>query len=61
MSKVSLRGGQRAAAVMRLIQSAKLNRYDLHAYLKDVLQRLPTPKNHQFAELLLHHWQPLHA
>ena len=30
----SLRGGQRAAAVMSLIQSAKLNRHDPYAYLK---------------------------
>jgi hypothetical protein len=41
----SLRGGQRAAAVMSLIQSAKLNGYDPHAYLKDVLTRLPTHMN----------------
>ena len=38
----SLRAGQRAAAVMSLIQSAKLNGHDPHAYLKDVLTRLPT-------------------
>lgn len=38
----SLRGGQRAAAVMTLIQSAKLNGHDPYAYLKDVLTRLPT-------------------
>ena len=33
----SLRAGQRAAAVMSLIQSAKLNWHDPYAYLKDVL------------------------
>ena len=27
---------------MSLIQSAKLNGHDPHAYLRDVLQRLPT-------------------
>ncbi len=32
----SLRAGQRAAAVMSLIQSAKLNGPDPYAYLKDV-------------------------
>jgi transposase len=32
----SLRAGQRAAAVMSLIQSAKLNGHDPYAYLKDV-------------------------
>jgi hypothetical protein len=31
----SLRSGQRAAAVMTLIQSAKLNQHDPYAYLKD--------------------------
>jgi hypothetical protein len=35
----SLRNGQRAAAVMTLIQSAKLNGHDPYAYLKDVLAR----------------------
>ena len=37
----SLRAGQREAAVMSLIQSARLNGLDPYAYLKDVLQRLP--------------------
>ena len=40
----SVRAGQRAAAVMSLIQSARLNGHDPYAYLKDVLQRLPTQK-----------------
>ena len=57
----SLRAGQRAAAVMSLIQSARLNGHDPYAYLKDVLQRLPTHKNHLIAELLPHRWQPLPA
>ena len=38
----SLRAGKRAAAVMSLIQSAKLNGHDPYHYLKDVLERLPT-------------------
>ncbi len=54
----SLRAGQRAAAVMSLIQSAKLSGHDPYAYLKDVLARLPTQKNSQIAELLPHRWQP---
>lgn len=54
----SLRAGQRAAAIMSLIQSAKLNGHDPYAYLKDVLTRLPTQKNSQIAELLPHRWQP---
>jgi transposase len=55
----SLRAGQRAAAVMSLIQSAKLNGHDPYAYLKDVLARLPTHLNSQIEELLPHRWQPL--
>ena len=54
----SLRAGQRAAAVMSLIQSAKLNGHDPYAYLKDVLERLPTQKNSQIEELLSHRWMP---
>ena len=55
----SLWAGQRAAAVMSLIQSARLNGHDPYAYLKDVSQRLPAHKNHLIADLLPHHWQPL--
>ena len=55
----SLRAGQRAGAVMSLIQSAKLNGHDPYAYLKDVLARLPTQKNSQIHELLPHRWQPV--
>jgi transposase len=38
----SLRAGKRAAAVMSLVHSAKINGHDPYAYLKDVLERLPT-------------------
>ena len=54
----SLRAGQRAAAVMSLIQSAKLNGHDPYAYMKDVLLRLPTQRASQVRELLPHRWQP---
>jgi transposase len=54
----SLRAGQRAAAVMSLIQSAKLNGHDPYVYLKDVFTRLPTQPASRIAELLPHHWQP---
>ena len=54
----SLRAGQRAAAVMSLIQSAKLNGHDPYDYLKDVLARLPTQKNSCIDELLPHRWTP---
>ena len=54
----SLRAGKRGAAVMSLIQSAKLNGHDPYAYLKDVLTRLPTQRASQIHELLPHLWQP---
>ena len=54
----SLRAGQRAAAVMSLIQSARMNGHDPYAYLKDVLIRLPTHKASRIEELLPHRWQP---
>ena len=57
----SLRAGKRPAAVMSLIQSAKMNGHDPYAYIKDVLTRLPTQKASRIEELLPHHWQPNHA
>jgi len=51
--------GQRAAIVMSLVQSAKLNGHDPWAYLKDVLTRLPTHMNSRIEELLPHRWQPM--
>src|SRR5580658_4574937 len=54
----SLRAGQRAANVMTLVQSAKLNGHDPYVYLKDVLERLPTQPASRLAELLPHRWQP---
>lgn len=33
----SLRAGKRAAAVMSLVHSAKINGHDPYAYLKDIL------------------------
>jgi transposase len=53
----SLRAGQRAAAVMSLIQSAKLNGHDPYRYLKDVLERLPTQPASRIEELLPYRWQ----
>jgi hypothetical protein len=50
--------GQRAAAIMSLIATAKHNGHDPHAYLKDVLTRLPTTLDRDIANLLPHHWQP---
>lgn len=52
----SLRGGKRAAAVMSLIHSARLNGHDPYAYLKDVLERLPTHPASRIDDLLPHRW-----
>jgi transposase len=52
----SLRAGKRAAAVMSLIQSARLNGHDPYRYLKDVLDRLPTQPASRISELLPHNW-----
>jgi hypothetical protein len=57
----SLRAGQRAAALMSLIQSAKMNGHDPYAYLKDVFTRLPTQPASRVGELLPHLWKPASA
>lgn len=53
----SLKSGQRAAVIMSLIQSARLNGLDVYAYLSDVLKRLPTHKDKDIDELLPHVWK----
>ena len=55
ISAGSLRAGQRAANIMSLIQSAKLNGHDPYRYLKDVLERLPVARRTE--ELLPHNWK----
>ena len=57
----SLRAGKRAAAIMSLVHSAKINGHDPYAYLKDVLERLPTQPASRIEELLPHRWKPLVA
>jgi transposase len=54
----SLRSGKRAAAIMSLIQSARMNGHDPYAYLKDVLTRLPTHRATDISLLLPHCWTP---
>ena len=54
----SLRAGKRAAAVMSLIHSAKLSGLDPYAYIRDVLERLPTQPASRIEELLPHRWAP---
>lgn len=53
----SLRSGKRAAAIMSLIQSARMNGHDPYAYLKDVLARLPTQWASEITGLLPQNWQ----
>ncbi len=53
----SLRAGKRAAAVMSLLQSAKLSGLEPYAYIRHVLERLPTQPSSRINELLPHHWQ----
>ena len=43
---------------MSLVQSAKLNGHDPWAYLRDVLDRLPTHLSSRIDDLLPHRWQP---
>lgn len=50
--------GQRAAVVMSLVQSAKLNQLDPWAYLRDVLARIHSHPSHRIYELLPHLWRP---
>lgn len=54
----SQQAGERAAVIMSLIESVKLNGHDPWAYLKNVFERLPTLKNSDLAQLLPHNWRP---
>jgi transposase len=51
--------GQRAAVVMSLVQSAKLNGLDPWVYLRDVLVRIHSHPSHRLEELLPHRWRPV--
>jgi transposase len=50
--------GKRAAAIMSLLATAKANGHDPHAWLSDVLERLPTTRAMDIADLLPHAWVP---
>lgn len=54
----SQQAGERSANLMSLIESAKLMGHDPWAYLKDILERLPTTLQRDLHTLLPHHWQP---
>lgn len=51
--------GRRAAAIMGLLATAKANGHEPHAWLSDVLTRLPTTLDRDIEALLPHRWQPL--
>jgi transposase len=53
----SQRAGQRAANIMSLIQTAKINGHDPYRYLKDVMERLPTQPASRLEDLLPNRWQ----
>lgn len=48
--------GRRACAIMSLLATAKANGHDPHAWLSDVLERLPTTKDRDIDALLPHRW-----
>jgi transposase len=50
--------GKRAAAIMSLLATAKANGCDPHAWLTDVLTRLPTTLDRDINGLLPHRWKP---
>jgi transposase len=50
-------GGQRAAAIYTLVETAKLNNVDPRAWLADVLARLPDHPARRIAELLPWNWK----
>ena len=52
----SLRAGRRAAAIMSLLHSARINGHDSYAYLRDVLERLPLQPASRIDELLPCRW-----
>lgn len=53
--------GKRAAAIMGLLATAKANGHDPHAWLSDVLERLPTTRASDIARLLPYSWRPAGA
>ncbi len=56
----SERGGERAAAMFTLIETAKLNAVDPQAWLADVLARIADHRIADLAALLPWNWRPQH-
>jgi hypothetical protein len=53
------RGGDRAALMYTLIQTARLNDVDPQAWLADILGRINDHSAHRLDELLPWNWRPL--
>jgi transposase len=54
----SAKAGERAAAIMSLLATAKACGVNPQTYLTDVLTRLPTTKDRDIADLLPQNWRP---
>lgn len=54
------RGGERAAAIYTLIETAKLNDVDPQAWLADVLARIADHSNQKIGDLLPWNWRARH-
>ena len=54
-------GGTRAAILYSVVATCKAHRIGSWAYLRDVLERIPTHPNRRRAELLPHAWRTAHA
>lgn len=50
--------GRRACAIMSLLATAKANGHEPHAWLSDVLERLPSTQDSDITCLLPHTWKP---
>ena len=54
-------GGERAAILYSVVATCKAHGIDPWAYLRDVLERIPTHPNRQRAELLPRQWKAAHT
>jgi transposase len=52
--------GERSAVIYTLIENCRMHGVEPYAYLKDVLERLPTTTNQQVAQLTPLHWKKSH-
>ena len=52
--------GQRSAVIYTLVANCRLHGVEPHAYLKDVLERLPTTTNQTVAQLTPLNWERAH-